>query len=808
MHISIDWISDFVKLPDISAKELGSKITLGCCEVEDVITTNSHVEKVVVAEILSFEPHPEADKLNLVTFKHGPDKTSRVVCGASNVRVGLKTFYAPTGVTLPNGLTLEPKKIRGVLSEGMLCSEEELGWAEESSGIIDLPSDAVVGTTLAKYKGEKGDTLLDIDNKSLTHRPDLWGHYGMAREFAAIFESPLACPYDEAWKKKLKAKISGGNAPVKVKMKGESAGLAYYGLSVSGVAVAPSPDWMQARLKAVGLRPINNMVDISNYVMLELGMPLHIFDRDQIKGGEVVIHALESDVKFTTLDEVERDLKAGDTVISDASGPLVLAGIMGGLSSGVSDSTKNLFIEVANWKSAMVRRTSTRLGLRSDSSQRYEKTLDSLLCERTLYRTLELILELCPNAKVEGDLQYDGMNLSDIKPLQINTSVSKIEKVLGHNVGSKRVVSILSALDFGVKESGDKLELTVPSFRATKDIEGEADIIEEIGRIVGFDHIAATSPLLPVSPVSLTPAQKLHREMRQFMSLHAGALEIMTYPLIGEKLLKKVSWESDASNLKLINALSEEHDRMRPSLIPSLLEVAALNAKNMSEFTAFEIGRSYQGDAKNFASESTMLGAISYSQSTSTFMKLQDNLERMMSALNIPGDFTGAHPKFKNEVVSESWAGVHPYEFVNVRLMGKMKGVVFTLHPLIARSLKIKGHLSLAILDLSTIEERPLKDKVKYRPLPKFPSSDFDWTVVMSADKSVLDILESVKKVKIPELQEVVIHDVFQMNENERAITLRASFQDLEKTLSGEVLTAASEKLMQATNNAGFPLKN
>ncbi len=809
MLISIDWISDFVKLPELSPKEIGERVTLGCCEVEDVVASNAHVTKVRVAQIKQIEPHPEADKLNLVTFDFGSGKDFRVVCGAANVRVGLKTFYAPTGVTLPNGLTLEPKKIRGVLSEGMLCSEEELGHAEESSGIIELPEDAVVGTTLADYHNEKSDVLLDIDNKSLTHRPDLWGHYGMAREFAAIFESELKVPYGLEWAKNLKAKIPGGKSPMGVEIKGESAALCYYGLSLDHVKVGPAPEWMQTRLKAVGLRPINNIVDISNYVMLELGMPLHIFDRDKIKGDKVVISALTSACEFETLDEVKRELVPGDTVISDETGPLVIGGLMGGLSSGVSDATTKIFIEVANWKAASVRRTSTRLGLRTDSSQRYEKTLDSKLCERTLLRTLELILQLCPEAKVQGSIEYDGVDLSAIKPVVIHSSFSKIERVLGHKVGSERIAKILNALDFALEVKGDDLTITVPSYRATKDVEVEADIIEEIGRIVGFDHIAASSPLLPVAPVSLSSKAKLHRNIREFLSIHAHAFEIMTYPLVGEKLLKKVSWTQLNEGLKLVNALSEDHDRMRPSLIPSLLQVAALNVKNMDEFSAFEIGRSYVSDsAKEFVSERSQVALMSYSQKSSPFMELQDHVERLMNALNIPGDFTGAHPKFKNEIVDEQWAGVHPYEFVNIRLQGKMKGVIFTLHPLIARSLKIKGNLSLAVLDLTSFEERPLKDKTKYTPLAKFPSSDFDWTVVAKDNEQVGNIIDSLKKVKISELQSLAVVDVFKMNDEQKAVTLRATLQDPEKTLSGEALSAASEKLMKATADAGFPLKS
>jgi len=425
MLVSIDWIRDFVNVPNLPAKDIYTRFTLATAEVEGIETVNEHLEKIVIAQILSFEKHPEADKLNLVTFTIGNDDVRKVVCGASNVKVGIKIPYASIGVKLPNGLVLEPKKIRGVLSEGMLCSEEELGFAEESEGIMELPADAPLGMNMLEYFKLKKDTILDIDNKSLTHRPDLWGHFGMAREFSAMFEVALCDRFTKEWNENLKKKFTSDKAPVIPRFEGDSAGISYWGLSLDNVTVKESPEWMKARLKACGLRSINNIVDVSNYVMLELGMPLHIFDRDLIAGQEVVIKKLTAEETFKTLDDVDRKLTAGDTVIADQKGTLVLAGIMGGKNSGVTEKTKNIFIEVANWKAAMVRRTSTRLGLRTDSSQRFEKTLDSCLTERTLLRTLELVLELCPEAKVIGKAEYAGVNLSETKQLVIKTSLKK-----------------------------------------------------------------------------------------------------------------------------------------------------------------------------------------------------------------------------------------------------------------------------------------------------------------------------------------------------------------------------------------------
>ena len=807
MLISTEWIKDFVSIPDMSPKDLGVKFTLGTAEVEEVIVVGDHLEKIRVAEIVEIEKHPEADKLNLVTFNYGDKENKRVVCGAANVRVGLRTPYAPLGVSLPNGLVLEPRKIRGVLSEGMLCSEEELGFAEESSGILELPEDAPIGQNMIEYFNETKDILLDVDNKSLTHRPDLWGHYGLAREFGAIFEQELKVPYDSEWAKNLKSKFTSETSPVSPKLEGESACKAYFGLSVDNVTVTESPAWMKKRLLAVGLRPINNIVDISNYVMVELGMPLHIFDRELIKDNKIIIKSLGSEEEFTTLDEETRKLIPSDTVICDSEKPLVIGGLMGGLSSGVTEVTKNVFIEVANWKAAMVRSTSTRLGLRTDSSQRYEKTLDSKLCERTMLRTLDLILQLCPDAKVVGKMEYDGEDLSSIPTLKLNTSIKKINTVLGLEVPEERILSIFKALDFGIEKNGSDLVVTIPSYRSTKDIDCEADLVEEVGRIIGFDNITPSSPKLTIEPVRLTPAQDLHRKIRDFMVYNANSFEVNSYPLVGEKLLDKCSWPT-RSGLDLLNSISKDHSIMRDSIVPNALAITATNVKNFDKFSFFELGRTYHKGKKNFSEEKSELLIAMYSKEETPFMELVNETSKLLNATNIPYDLSEKHPKFKNEVISEEWVGVHPFEFYNIRIMGKMKGVITSIHPLILKQYKIKGHLSLAVVDLTQVEARPLKDKVKYRPLSKFPGSTFDCTIVAREHTSVGEVLNSLKKIKIKELQSTKVVDIFNLESGDKAITLRSVFMDPEKTLEGEFITQSSKKIVDELEKAGFSLRS
>ena len=355
----------------------------------------------------------------------------------------------------------------------MLCSAEELGLPRENDGLLELPVDLKLGTTMSEFLGKKSDIIFDIDNKSLTHRPDLWGHYGQAREFSALFEKPLKPFINES--EILKVTNEG---PIKVSVEKDSCGIAYYGLTIDGVSVSESPSWIKERLESAGLNSKNSIVDISNYVMLDLGLPNHIFDADKIKGN-ISVNSLKDPCEFVSLDDEKRRLLPGDTVVSDDTGPLVIAGLIGGASTSVSEDTSKVFIEVATWKASSVRNTSTRLGLRTDSSQRFEKSLDPKLCVQALAKIIELIRKLNPHSKIVGGLNYDGVDLKLIDDLKIETSFSKINKVLGTNFKDEKIRNIFSSLGFSVDalESPDSIEVVVPSFRATKDVECEADLI-------------------------------------------------------------------------------------------------------------------------------------------------------------------------------------------------------------------------------------------------------------------------------------------------------------------------------------------
>lgn len=807
MKISMNWIKDFTDLPDMEASKMGEIFTLKTAEVEGVEEVGVYLSKIFVAEIKSLRKHPEADKLNLVTINYGASETKEIVCGAPNVKVGLKVPYAPIGTTLPGNFTLEPKKIRGILSEGMLCSAKELELGEGSAGLLELDGQAPVGQKLSEYLKRSSDIVLDVDNKSLTHRPDLWGMYGLAREFAAGFETELKNPFNDDWKKNIERNFTNDSSPITPKVETNSSCLAYWGLSINNVKVEESPEWIKERLMAVGLRPINNIVDISNYVMMELGIPLHIFDRDKIKDNTIHIKRADDQDKFVTLDEQERTLIASDTVICDSEKPLVLAGIMGGLNSGVSDDTTKIFIEVANWKAEEVRATSTRLGLRTDSSARYEKSLDSLACYRTLLRTIELVLKLCPNANIVGKPEYDG-HKTEINPLKLTLSHEKLVRTLGNDIDQARVQKIFKSLDFKVELQDGVYQVTLPTYRTTKDIECDADLIEEIGRIVGYDNINPVSPLQGIKPIKLDYALDLKRKVQDFLIQNSEATEVLTYPLIGKKLLARVSWPNEAEVLKLINAISVDADRMRPSVIPSALEVVSHNAKNFDSFTFFEYGRSYLANEKNFSTESTDLVIGFYHSKESPFVKSLNVTDRLLNYLGVKFNFSDDHPKFKNPLIDENWMGLHPFEKQNIQIMGQFEGIAFSVHPLLLRNLKIKGNVSFVVIRFDKIEQRKVEPKVKYQPLPKFPGSSFDCTVLVSKDTRNIEPLNIVRKLKIKELTGAKVVTVFPLNNEQDAVTIKSTFEDPEQTLSGDVLEAAQQKIVQSLQDAGFPLKN
>ena len=511
------------------------------------------------------------------------------------------------------------------------------------------------------------------------------------------------------------------------------------------------------------------------------------------------------DGTFTTLDEMERKMIASDTMVCDAEGPSSIGGIMGGLTSSVKDDTSRIFIEVANWRPERIRHTSTRLGLRTDASQRYEKSLDSHQIERTILRILELVIESCPEAKIVGPLVSDGLELSP--PKVIDLTIERVNSILGTELEQPEVIRILQSLEYSVAGEGDVMKVTVPSYRATKDVEVDADLIEDIGRIYGFDKLIPVAPHNEITAVSLSAAKTMERRIQDFMVLRGRALEIYSYPMTGAKLLEQAGWDVMNENLVLANALSPETDRMRPSLVPSLLEKAALNQKFHSKYRLFEMGRSYLENEKDFSEDRHQLGIIYYDKNRSPFMEVLNLMEDLLENLSLNAQIQPPNPKFQNPVVASDWTGRHPHEFLDIRVMGKNCGFISTIHPLMCRNFKIKGNLVMAVLDITDFMDRPVKDKTRYQPLPRFPGSTFDCTVVADTGTPAADVLAVLRKFKMKELEEVRIVDVYPLSETQKTVTLRSWLLDRDKTLTPDFLREAEDKIVEALAKDGYPLK-
>lgn len=811
MLISVNWLHDFVNCSDIQPGELADRLTLRTAEVEGVTSHLGHLADVCVAEILSIEPHPNADKLQLPRVRFGDEDEKQVVCGAKNIKAGMKVPYAPLGVTLPNGLTLSKKKIRGVYSEGMLCSEAELELGQDASGILELPADAPVGSTLAEVLGRSPDTVIDFDNKALTHRPDLWGHLGIAREVAAIFEKELNTRYDDDWAEEQKKHLSTKEPPITLSLEEGTSCIAYQGVSITGVQVEASPEWMQQRLLAVGLRPINNLVDIGNYVMLELGQPLHMFDLEKLRGGRVVVRSALEHEKLLMLDGSEISLSTDDTVVADAERALVLAGIMGGEESGIHDDTKSIFIEAANWNPVEVRRSATTFGMRTDSSQRFEKGLDPTQLEKALLRTVELVLHLCPEARVLGDIQKVGLKEEEVLPKAIQTSPKGIREILGAEYSEKEITEVLLALDFSVVSDEESvLSVVVPSHRGTRDFEHEADLAEEVGRILGYERITPTSPKVSLSPVRDSRTRETEYAIRDFLVFQGQSLEILNQPLVGERLLAAAHWPQQNTALKLLNPLSEDHDQMRPTLFPGLLRAVQENHKHFSDFRAFELGRSYlpSEEADCFHWERRELAVAFFSREYSQYLNLVNVVEPLLEQIGVSFRFVAPSPDYQSTLLPEGWEGSHPVERQEIFAFGTTIGSVFTLHPLLMSENKIRGSVSCCLLDISMVVENRRSTLRGYTPLSKYPSATFDCTVVLPTRVPAEEALLAIDKLPAREITSRKIVTIYEPNPGERYLTIRTEFSNPEKTLSGDEVKNLEGQVLEVLDAAGFALKS
>ncbi len=589
MYISLDWLKDFVKIPkSISPEELGLRLTMHTVEIDGVSKQADKFGHVVAGKILEVNPHPNADKLQLAKVDV-KNEILEIVCGAPNIEPGQKVPVALVGAVLPGGFTIKEAEIRGVKSRGMLCAEDELGLGDDHSGIMILDKKAVPGRKLADYLGIK-DVVFEVDNKSITHRPDLWSHYGIAREISAFLNTSMRVNYADLGRADMKVDVDDKNEKDGFSVKVHDPELCprYMAVTMDNIAIAPSPRWIRERLIAVGIRPINNVVDATNYVMAELGQPLHAFTRKLV--DEIVVRRAGDGERIETLDGQTRKLDKDMLVIADSAKPVAIAGIMGGANSEIDPDTTSIIIEAANFDFISIRKTSQKLGLRTDASMRYEKALDPNLCAVALARVTGLIRELCPRARITGPVIDERKFALNQGPIRLDSRW--LNSFVGARIGKDKVKAILARLGFGVEDDNGILSVTVPTWRATRDISAKEDLAEEVARIYGYDNIPPRMPAVEMA-IPVDSAERLFtRKIKNILAGAPALSEASNYSFAGEELLRKMGLDPSAY-IRLANPISASHTMLRKGLAPNLILNVKTNQAGYEEVKLFEIGSVY-----------------------------------------------------------------------------------------------------------------------------------------------------------------------------------------------------------------------
>jgi len=798
MLISYNLLKKYVSLPAVDAKEVAEKLKATTVEVEGLQDQGELLNNIVVGKVTSAVKHPNADKLKLCKVDVGNEEI-QIVCGGSNVRESMLVALAKVGAKVQwHGegelIELKPTKIRGEESFGMICAATEIGLGEifplkDEKEILDLSDkNYKVGLPLAQAIG-LNDIVFEIDNKSLSHRPDLWGHYGMARELSVLYNRDLK----EYETKKI---VPGKVKKLAVKVTDDKLCPRYMAVAMSGIKVAPSPVWMQEKLMSLGHHPINNIVDITNYIMLELGQPMHAFDSDKVR-DEIVVRLAKKDEKIIALDKNEYILEQNDLVIADSEKSLAIAGVMGGQESAINDNTTTIIFESANFNAASVRKTSSRLNLRSDSSMRFEKSLDPNQCELALQKAVELVLECCPEARVDSKV-VDEKNFSlPVGPIELSFDI--FQKKLGVEIPLKEILNILTRLGFEVKAKKDILSIKIPTWRATKDVAIAEDVVEEVARFYGFNNIISTLPSLPIYPPRKNHLRSLERELANILVRELGYAEVYNYSFVSEAQVKKLG--DDLSRyLELDNPLSKERPYLRCNLLPNLLENVRNNIENYSEVKIFEIGKVFStkesglrvddnGDSL-LPKQDTLLTAVYVNKKDETpFWQVRRVLESVFRNLSLDFSVVPAD-------IVMPWE--HPTRLGFVENGGEKLGVLCEVNPLVAQNLGIEQRVGLLQLNLSVLVNWLEKHELKstYQPLSIFPEVKRDLAFLVKRDITHEQILKVLQR-SSDLLKTVELFDVYQgdkIADNSKSMAYRLTYADSTRTLTTIEVDTAVEK--------------
>ena len=811
MKVSLNWIRDYVQLPaDADLKKLAYDLTMSTVEVEDTIELAKQFDHLVVGVINTIEQHPNADKLRVCMTDIG-GRVESIVCGGSNLREGMKVAVAlPGAVCRWHGegepVEIKKSKLRGVDSYGMICGAVEIGLADlfptkEEAHLLDLSDfDAPAGTPLADAL-DLNDIILEIDNKSMTNRPDLWGHYGIAREIAALYDLPMKeFPHFD----RNVANTSGFHVTVEDAERCPR----YLSAQIEGLSVKPAPYQMQSRIWKVGMRPINALVDITNYVMLATGQPTHAFDSDHIAGHVIVRRAGEGE-KLLLLNGKELALSGDDLVIADDAGVVGLAGVMGGAKDSILPTTSKVILEIANFQAAGIRRTALRYDNRTEASARYEKAIDPERCDQAFDLSMQLLGQLYPEMKVTGLVDEYPQHL---KQAEIDVPLSWLERRLGKRLPPEEIRHKMELLGYGISFSGDNMHVVVPTWRSTGDVSIQADIMEEVARMYGYENFEA-EPITTTFDGAINQLDKdLERRIKEYLAIRCGMQEIFTYPWMEESYVNAVL-QSTEGILSLSTPPSPAERFVRSSLLPNLCKAVVKNERYFDEFSIFETAQVFRDE--NYTSpydpreklpsqRKNVAGAFVTTDKdiTALFRKAKGVVEMMARYVHME---TLTFRQTEKPVWADNVV------WLNICRGDERVGDLALLSKKVSMACGIKN-LNVMLFQLDQDSLVPLKSRTNtFTHMAEYPMTDYDISLLLDGSVQWKDVLQTVGGIKSELLHGASFVDEYrgkQVPAGKKSLTLRLSIGSKEKTLtSSEIEEVASNVLNKIAKRFGAELR-
>lgn len=803
MFVSYKWLQDYVDLSGVTSAELAEKITKSGIEVEGVEVLNEGIQGVVVGHVLEREQHPNADKLNKCLVDIGAEEPVQIICGAANVDKGQKVAVATVGAVLPGNFKIKKAKLRGEESNGMICSLQELGIEgklapkEYSEGIYVFYQDAKVGTDAIELL-HRDDEVLEL---GLTpNRSDCLSMLGVAYEVAAILEKEVKLP--EA---NYSVSTEKASDYIQVNVEVPEDNPLYTAKVIKNVQIKPSPLWMQGRLMAAGIRPHNNVVDITNYVLLEYGQPLHAFDYDRLGSKQILVRRAKNGEVIQTLDEAKRELTSEHLLITNGQEPVALAGVMGGLDSEVKADTKTVLLESAYFKGATVRKASKDHGVRSEASARFEKGVDPNRVRAAAERAAQLLAEYADGEVLEGIVEANSLKVDQAV---VSVTIEKINRVLGTTLEMKEVENIFARLQFETSSDNDTLVVTVPTRRG--DITIEEDLIEEVARLYGYDNLGSTLPIGSATPGHLTAYQNKRRIVRRYLE-GAGLFQATTYSLTSEAKASDYALDK-REPIRLAMPMSEDHSTLRLSIVPQLLNVLKYNAARQHDSLAvYEIGGVFLSNGQQELPEERehLAGAVTGlwlshpwqgEKKPVDFFVVKGILEGLFAGLGLNKAI-----EFRQTVID----GMHPGRTAAIYLAGTSIGFVGQTHPNVEKEYDLKETYVFE-LSLKAILEADIAP-LQYQTIPRYPSITRDIALVVAKDTAAGELESVIRVAGGALLKEVHVFDLYEgerMEAGKKSIAFSLRYFDPERTLTDEEVVKAHDKVLQAVNEkAGAVLR-